>query len=387
MTNTSARARMQIPLMKPTFDEAEEEAVVRVLRSGWVTQGPEVARFEQVVADYVGAQHAIALTSCTTALSAALMVMGVGPGDEVLCPSFSYIATANSIVHVGATPVFVDISRNDWAMDPVLAEAKITPRTKAIMPVHGTGLSCDLDPIYEVAGRHNLLVVEDAAPVIGGTYKGRRIGSSDGPVCFSFHPRKIVTSGEGGVITTNDSEFADKLRLLRHHYMSVSDVQRHQSSGVVFEEYEEVGYNFRMTDLQAAVGIAQMHKLDDIIAERRRTAHVYDELISEVPHLSLSPRPADRLHTFQSYAAVVLPSSPISRNDLMAYLLERGITSRRGVMSSHLEPAYVKRFGSQSLPISEEISSTAIILPMYSGMTNAEQQYVVDSMADALGKA
>ena len=245
----------------------EEKAVLEVLRSGWVSQGPRVAEFERQFARYVGAPYAVAVSSCTAALHLALLVSGVRPGDEVLCPSLSFIATANAIVHTGALPVFVDIDQTTYNIDPNCIENAITPRTRAILAVHQIGLPAPLAEISEIAARHGLLVIEDAACAIGAEYKGCRVGlPHTSMACFSFHPRKILTTGEGGMITTADEELANRLRRLRQHAMTVSDLARHSSEKVLTESYEEVGYNYRMTDLQAAVGMVQLRRLDEMIA-------------------------------------------------------------------------------------------------------------------------
>src|SRR6266571_1819518 len=280
-------AKMHIPITKPCFGEEEERAVVQVLRSGWVVQGPKVAEFERLVAEYVGVRQAVATSSCTTALHLALTLRGIGAGDEVIIPSFTFIATANAVHYTGATPVFVDIDPQTYNIDPDCIEAAITPRTKAIMPVHQIGLAADMDRINTIAQRHGLVVIEDAAPALGAMYKSKQVGSLGNPTCFSFHPRKVITSGEGGMIVTDDDTLAERARTLRAHGMSLSDLARHQAQSVVIEEYHDVGYNYRLSDLHAAVGIEQMKRLDFMLAQRKRVAHLYNEAFADLEGVQL----------------------------------------------------------------------------------------------------
>lgn len=283
-----------IPVARPSLGREEENAVVEVLRSGWVSQGPRVAEFESKFAEYVGAPHAVAVSSCTTALHLALVAADIKAGDEVLCPSLSFIATANAIVHVGAIPVFVDIDVSTYNIDPDCIESAITPRTRAILAVHQIGLPAPLKEIGEIASRHGLMVIEDAACAIGSEYQGKRVGLPySSMACFSFHPRKILTTGEGGMITTAREELATRLRKLRQHAMTVSDVARHSSSRVMIESYDEVGYNYRMTDLQAAIGMVQLRRLEEMLPKRRRLAERYSSRLSSVP--GLAPGRNDRM--------------------------------------------------------------------------------------------
>jgi dTDP-4-amino-4,6-dideoxygalactose transaminase len=357
----------------------EERAAVAAIRSGWVTQGPKVAEFEQAVARYCGAQHAVAVSNCTTALHLALLVAGVGPGDEVICPSMSFIATCNSIRYTGATPVFAEVDPQTYNLDPDAAAAKMTPRTKAILVVHQIGLPAEIDRFAALADAHGLAIVEDAACAIGSGYRGRNIGSHSDLVCFSFHPRKVITTGEGGMVTTQRADFAERLRLLRQHGMSVSDAVRHSSRQVVNEQYLHVGYNYRMTDIQAAIGIEQMRRLPWIVERRRTLAARYTLALQRHPWLRAPLVPDGAEPNFQSYAVQLLPGAPLSRDGLMQGLLEQGIATRRGIMLAHLEPACAD-LPATSLPRSESASSSSLLLPLFPQMTDAEQQQVIAAL-------
>lgn len=374
-----------IPVAKPSFGVEEENGVLEVLRSGWVSQGPRVAEFERKFADYVGAADAVAVSSCTTALHLALVVAGIQPGDEVLCPSLSFIATANAIVNAGGIPVFVDIDRATYNIDPNCIESAITPRSKAILIVHQIGLPAALDEITAIAEKHGLMLIEDAACAIGAEYHGQRIGQPHSLMaCFSFHPRKILTTGEGGMITSSDLELTARLRKLRQHAMSLSDVARHSAVQVVIESYDEVGYNFRMTDLQAAVGIAQLASLDKMIARRRELAQRYTDRLFAIPWLRVPFQPAESLANFQSYMVALTGESPISRDDLMQKLLDLGISSRRGVMAIHREKPYRNEKWERKLPVTNLVTDSTLVLPLFHAMEFSEQDYVIECLEKLL---
>lgn len=376
-------AKYNIPITKPFVDDREERAVSDVIRSGWLTQGPKVKEFEEKVAQYVNASHAVAVSSCTAALHLALLASGVGPGDEVIVPSLSFIATANSITYSAASPVFVDINPETCNLDPERIEEAITPKTKAIMPVHQMGLPAELEAIMALADTYRLTVVEDAACAIGSAYKGRRIGSHGNSACFSFHPRKVITTGEGGIIVTRDASRAERLRHLRHQGMSVSDLERHRSGKPIIEEYPEVGYNYRMTDMQAALGVVQMERLQEIIERRRTLAERYNDAFSEVPTIKAPVISGDMFHNYQSYWVELLEEAGISRDGLMTELLRRGIATRRGIMAIHLEKPYADCVR-HPLPETEKMTEHTVILPLYPGMTFEEQDYVIRSIKDIL---
>jgi perosamine synthetase len=380
--------QMTIPIARPSFGRAEEDAVVEVLRSGWVSQGPRVAEFERRFAEYVGAAHAIAVSSCTTALHLALLAAGVEPGDEVICPSLSFIATANAIVYAGATPVFADIDRATYNLNPESVESSITVRTKAILLVHQIGLPSCIDEMQSIASRHGLILIEDAACAIGSEYRGQRIGRPHTSLaCFSFHPRKILTTGEGGMLTTDDAELAARVRRLRQHAMTVSDLARHNSTRVVTESYDEIGYNYRMTDLQAAIGLVQLQRLDKMLCQRRELAQRYSERLSALGWLVPPQEPSHCRHNFQSYMARLTSDAPFTRDQLMQELLDQGVATRRGIMAIHRECSYRDAKWDGRLPETNLIADTAIILPLFYEMREEEQDYVINSLEEVSSMA
>lgn len=354
-------------IARPELGDAEVDAVRAVIESGWVTQGPKVAEFEAGVAGYCGAAHGVAVSSCTTALHLALLCAGVGPGDEVIVPSMSFIATANAVVHAGATPVFAEVDEATFNLDVDDVAARIGPRTRAIVLVHQLGLPADIDAFAALARERDLVVVEDAACAIGSAYRGRPIGSHGALVCFSFHPRKLLTTGDGGMVLTSSAEHAARLRRLRHHGMSVSDLERHTADDIVREEYLEVGFNYRLTDLQAAVGIAQLQRLPDILTTRQSLAAVYDEAFARDDIVRTPVVPDDVSWNVQTYAVRLDGFSAAERDEVMRALLRDGIATRAGVMTAHREPAYAGV--ARSLPRSERASDCSMALPLHGGLT------------------
>ncbi len=371
---------MEVPFARPFLTGKEAAAVSEVIASGWVSQGPRVREFEQAFAQRVGAREAVATTSCTTALHLALYASGVGPGDEVIVPSLSFIATANSVWQCGATPVFADIDPDTFNLDPDAAERAITPRTRAIMPVHQVGLPADMDRFLELGERYSVAILEDAACAIGASYKGRPVGSLSPLACFSLHPRKVITTGEGGMITVQDPDVAERLRRLRAHAMDMSDLARHSARDVVFETYPERGFNVRMTDMQAAMGLCQLEALDLILAKRRRLAERYNAAVHAMPGLEAPYDPPYAKRTWQSYCIRVTPQSVIGRTDLMRSLLADGIPTRRGVMAIHHEKPYVDAAG--PLPHTDAAAGDVLMLPLFPDLTFEQQDYVIDRLAE-----
>lgn len=350
--------------------EPEWQAIREVIESGWVTQGPRVEAFERSMADFCGAAHAVAVSSCTTALHLSLLTAGVGAGDEVIVPSMSFIATANAVVHAGATPVFAEVDPETFNLQVDDVRSRITERTRAIVLVHQLGLPADILAFRALAEELSLAIVEDAACAIGSSYQGKRIGSHGELVCFSFHPRKLVTTGDGGMILTSSQEHADRLRLLRQHGMSVNDRVRSASSAVIRESYVEVAYNYRLTDIQAAMGIEQLRRLPDMVTRRQELAARYDAALADDPAIRTPSVPAGDSWNVQSYAVRLEGSSVEQRDAVMQLMLDEGIATRAGVMTAHREPAYAGR--QVSLPASERASDTSLVMPLFPSMRDAE---------------
>jgi perosamine synthetase len=378
-----------IPITKPVLGEPEAAAARRVILSGWTSQGPEVAAFEREFAAFVGAPHACAVSNCTTALHLALLAVGIGPGDEVITVSHSFIATANVVRYCGATPVFVDVQPETFNLDPAQLEAACTPRTRAILAVHQMGMPCDMAAILAFARPRGLAVVEDAACAIGSEIlvdrSWQRIGAPLADVaCFSFHPRKIMSTGDGGMITTANAEWDRKFRLLRQHAMSVPDTVRHSANQVIFEEYPLVGYNYRMTDIQAAVGREQLKRLPEILPARRAIAERYRKLLGEIPGLVLPHEPEWARSNWQSFC-VRLPEH-CDQRAVMQQMLDDGIATRRGIMCSHREQPYAGARMPLPLRASETAQDRCILLPLYPQMTAEEKERVAESLRGACGE-
>jgi len=371
----------RINVMKPWMGAEEILALSEVIESGWVAQGPKVAQFEREFAEAMQADHAVATSNCTTALHLALIVAGVGAGDEVIVPSFSFIATANAPTYVGALPVFIDVDAATGNVTAAGVAAALTDRTRAVIVVDQGGVPVDLGPIRELCDPLGIVVIEDAACGAGSTYRDRPVGAGAVLAAWSFHPRKLLTTGEGGMLTTSNPEWAARARRLREHSMSVSASDRQASLVAPPEEYREIGFNYRMTDMQAAVGIVQLGRLPEMVRRRRELADEYTAALAGIDGLRPVRDPAWGTSNFQSYWVEVGEEYPFDREELLLRLAEAGISARRGIMSSHLQPAYA---GSPSLrgplPVSEHLTGTTLILPLYHQLEAAQQASVIDAL-------
>ncbi len=386
----STPIKHNVPIARTSLTEAEIESVLSPLRSGWLVQGPKVREFEEKWSVFTGAKHSIAVTSCTTGLHLSLAALGFGPGDEAIVPAFTWISTANVVEHLGGTVVFCDIDLNTFNLDMAQLENRITQRTKAILPVHLFGLAADMDVINAIAATHNLCVVEDAACGFGSRYIGQHVGTLGDAGCFSFHPRKAITTGEGGMITTQSDTLAEKLRRLRDHGAAMSDLQRHLGSRpYLLADHPDAGYNQRMTDIQAALGSAQMDRANDIIADRRRLAQHYDAAFAALPWLSTPAHPEGYQHGYQSYPCLFQPE-PITvesiprinqaRNAWMDELQQAGISTRPATHAVHMLRFYREKYGLEPIefPNAWAANDCSISLPLFHGMTEQEQAFVID---------
>ncbi len=366
----------RLNVMQPWLGDEEVAAVTEVITSGWVAQGPRVAEFERRFAERMQAEHAVAVSSCTTALHLALLVAGVGPGDDVVVPSFSFIATANAATYVGARPVFADVDPVTGNLTAETVSAALTERTRAVVAVDQGGVPVDLQDVRSVCDPRGIVVVEDAACGAGSSYAGRPVGAGADVAAWSFHPRKILTTGEGGMITTSRADWADRARRLREHSMSVSAAARHASVLAPPEEYTEIGFNFRMTDLQAAVGIVQLDRLDEVVTRRRELAAAYAKAVADIPGLRAVADPAHGTSNFQSFWVEVEDDYPVDREGLLTRLAEADISARRGIMASHRQPAYADV--QVDLPVTERLTDRTLILPLFHQMSDSDQARVVE---------
>lgn len=398
MRVNSQKESYNIPIAKPYFSGSETERIAEVMESGWVCQGPMVANFERAVASYTGAKYAVATSSCTTALHIAMLVNDIGPGDDVICPSYSFIATANGITYSGARPRFVDIDPLTLNIDPLATkafiEANYTPqlqhketgnRLKGILVVHQIGIPADIDALQQIAGSYGLTLMEDSACAIGSSYKGKPIGSSGNIGTLSFHPRKVISSGEGGMLLTDDHSKEEMARVLRAHGASISDFDRHKSgSASLYESYNVLGFNYRMTDIHAAVGLAQLERLDYLIERRRLIASRFNEAFAQIPQLEIiDPPEYVSSWNYQSYPIRLAFGTCIERDDLMGRLLQEGIATRRGIPPIHKEPVYEQGL---RLPNTESVSERSLFLPIFPQLTEQEVEHIIRAVSHCVQK-
>ena len=374
-----------IPVIRPWLGAEEAAAAAEAIMSGWVAQGPRVAEFEVAFAEATGAGHAVAVSSCTAGLHVAMIAAGVRAGDEVVVPSLSFIATANAARYVGAEAVFADVDPATLNLTPATVRPVLTERTRAVILVDQAGVPADLDAMRALCDPRGITVVEDAACAAGAAYHGRPVGAGASLATFSFHPRKLLTTGEGGMIITPDPDLAARLRRLREHGMNISAAARHAERQPVIERYLEVGYNYRMTDVQAAIGLVQLRRLGDIVARRRQLAARYQRLLGQIPGLRMIADPEYGTTNFQSFWVALPAEFPVARNELLQRLASAGISARRGIMAAHQEPAYAGYRGAADLPVTERLSSSSVILPLFHQLTRDEQDQVISAMFDVAG--
>lgn len=386
---------MKIPIARTSLTLQERQSVLGPLESGWLVQGPKVREFEQKWSEFTGARHSIAVTSCTSALHLSLAALDFGPGDEAIVPAFTWISTANVVEHLGGKVVFCDINLETFNLDVDQIESKITERTKAILPVHLFGLSADMDPIVELARKHNLWIVEDAACGFGSKYKGSHVGTIGDTGCFSFHPRKAITTGEGGMVTTSDDSLAEKIRRLRDHGAATTDLQRHLGARpYLLADHPDAGYNQRMTDMQAALGSAQMDRATNIVEERSRLARNYDDVFSSLEWLQIPAKVTDYEHGYQSYPCLFMPNEVTSsdigeinskRNAWMDELQQSGVSTRPATHAVHMLSYYNNKysFEPKDFPNARAADQCSISLPLFHGMKKSEQDFVIEKVLES----
>jgi perosamine synthetase len=378
-----------IPLSRPAFGPEEEAAVRDVLRSGWVAQGPATAAFEREAAEAIGVPHAIAVSSCTTGLHLAVLAADVGAGDEVILPAFTFPATANAVLYAGAVPVLVDVDPATLNIDPELAEAAVTPRTKAVIGVHLFGFPCDVAALRSLCDRRGLRLLEDAACAIGTRIDGRMAGGFGDVACFSLHARKVITCGEGGLLTTHDDELAERMRSLRTHGADrAAETRQGEGLAPPSPSYVRLGYNYRLSDIQSAVASVQLRRLEGFVRERNELAARYDAELTDLPGLRLPPRREGWLHSYQSYVVVLEPDAPIDARGLMDALAARGVSTRTGTYAVHREPYFREHARTvPSLPASERAGDASVALPLFNGLALADQNAVIRALQDVWTEA
>lgn len=377
----------QIPLMKPWLGLEEWEVLKDVILSGWVSQGPKVQEFEDAVASFIGVKYAVATNSCTSAIHLALRIHGVREGDRVIIPDSTCMADANAIIMAGAIPVFVDIEEKTYNIDPKKVEDAITEKAKAILIVDQIGLPADIDKFIRIARKHKLVLIDDAATALGAKYGNKYLGSHRITATFSFHPRKMITTGEGGMLVTDDMQLAESARALRSAGASVSDLERHKAKGTILQKYYTNGYNYRMTDIQAAIGIVQMRKLPEILIQRKRQAEYYNKAFSAIEEVEVPFVPPYATHAYSSYLLKLRRHVKLTPRDIINRMADKNISCRFGIQPLHREPYFSnRRLSDSDFSVSCDIADRTFFIPIFPGLTEENLKYIVNSLKEVLSK-